>query len=63
ILFPVLVSTGSVIMKLDPVEISDDINATIDAGTKAIMSKGEVVITKSATKTVDEIKEELKEKN
>ena len=63
ILFPILVSTGSVIMKLDPVEISDDINATIDAGTEAIMSEGKVVITKTADETVQEIKEELKESN
>ena len=63
ILFPILVSTGSVIMKLDPVEISDDINATIDAGTEAIMSKGEVVIKDNATDIVNEIKKELKDKN
>jgi len=50
-------------MKLDPVEISDDINATIDAGTEAIMSKSEVVIKKSAAQAVQEIKEELKESN
>ena len=50
-------------MKLDPVEISDDINATIDAGTEAIKSKAEEVITKSAAETVNEIKEELKDKN
>ena len=63
ILFPILVSTGSVIMKLDPSEISDDINATIDAGTDAIMSQGKVIITKTTADTVDAIKEELKEKN
>ena len=63
ILFPILVATGSVIMKLDPVEISDDINATIDAGTEAIMSEGKVVITKTAAEAVQEIKEELKESN
>ncbi len=63
VLFPILVSTGSVIMKLDPVEISDDINATIDAGTEAIISKGEVVIKKSAAEAVQEIKEDLKESN
>ncbi len=63
VLFPILVSTGSVIMKLDPVEISNDINATIDAGTEAIISKGEVVIKKSAAEAVQEIKEDLKESN
>jgi len=63
IMFPILVSTGSVIMKLDPVEITNDINATIDAGTETIMSKGAVVIKKSAAEAVNEIKKELKEKN
>jgi len=63
VVFPILVSTGSVIMKLDPVEISDDINATIDAGTEAIKSKTEEVVSKTAEQTVQEIKEELKESN
>ncbi len=61
--FPILVSTGSVIMKLDPVEISDDINATIDAGADAIRSTTQDAITKSAAQTVDDIKQEIKEIN
>ena len=61
ILFPIFVSTGGVIMKLDPIEISDDINASIDAGNKAILSKTEEIIKKSAAQTVEDIKEELKE--
>ncbi len=36
ILFPVLVSTGAFIMKLDPVEISDDINNSIEKMTDKI---------------------------
>ncbi len=63
VMFPILVSTGSVIMKLDPVEISNDINATIDAHTDTIKSKAETVIKKTAAETVDEIKKELKENN
>ncbi len=63
VLFPILVSTGSFIMKLDPIEISDDINATIDKGTEAIKSKAKIEITKTAMESVQEIKEELKEKN
>lgn len=63
VVFPILVSTGSFIMKLDPVEISDDINATIDQGTEAIKSKVDIEITKSAAQAVEDIKEELKESN
>ncbi|MFT7005176.1 MAG: membrane protein required for colicin V production, partial [Sulfurimonas sp.] len=36
ILFPILVSTGAFIMKLDPVEISDDINSNIDKVTDKV---------------------------
>ena len=50
-------------MKLDPVEISDDINATIDQGTEAIKSKADIEITKSAAQAVKDIQEELKESN
>lgn len=35
-MFPILVNTGSFIMKLDPIEISEDINNTIDQGTKVL---------------------------
>ena len=63
VVFPILVSTGSVIMKLDPVEISDDINATIDKASDAVKSKAETAITKTAQEKVQEIKEELKERN
>ena len=63
VVFPILVSTGSVIMKLDPVEISDDINATIDKASDAVKFKAETAITKTAQEKVEEIKEELKERN
>lgn len=35
-LFPVLVETGSAIMKLDPIEISDDMNKTINKNSEII---------------------------
>lgn len=63
VVFPILVATGSVIMKLDAVGISDDINATIDKGSEAIKSNADLIITKTAKETVEEIKEELKESN
>ena len=56
ILFPILVETGGVIMKLDPVEISEDINASITKGTEAIADK----IDESALDIVNDVKSELK---
>jgi len=53
VLFPILVETGSVIMKLDPVEITKDINASTEALSENI---------KSSTQTiVDDAKAQLKE--
>ncbi|WP_415396070.1 CvpA family protein [Sulfurimonas sp. CS5] len=53
-LFPALVTTGAFIMKLDPVEISDDINSTIDEVKN---------ITKTSTqKIVENTKKELESK-
>ncbi|MEA3371484.1 MAG: CvpA family protein [Campylobacterota bacterium] len=63
VVFPILVSTGSFIMKLDPIEISDDINATIDEGTETIKSAAKIEITRTTAKAVEDIKEELKESN
>jgi len=63
IVFPILVNTGAFIMKLDPIQISDDINTGIDQGTEAIKSKIDLNITKHATEAVKDIKKELKESN
>lgn len=53
-LFPALVTTGAFIMKLDPVEISDDINSTIDEVKN---------VTKTSTqKIVENTKKELESK-
>jgi len=60
ILFPILVETGSVIMKLDPVDISDDINKSINKQVDKAQKHIEKVVEKSATDRVNEIKEELK---
>lgn len=57
ILFPILVETGAVIMKLDPVEISNDINAT----TAAIEEKAKSAIEKSAKDIVNDTKEKIRE--
>ena len=53
ILFPILVETGGFIMKLDPVEISDDINKSVQ--------NIESAIDKSADEMVEKVKKELKE--
>ena len=60
-MFPILVETGSVIMKLDPVEISNDINETIDEGTKAIQNKINETINDSTLQIVEDVKKTLQE--
>lgn len=57
-LFPALVTTGAFIMKLDPIEISDDINNSIDKVTDEVTKS---VIT-STRKIVEETKEEIESK-
>jgi len=57
ILFPILVDTGSIIMKLDPIEISNDINNT----SKSIQDKANKIIEKSTTEITNETIQELKE--
>lgn len=57
VLFPILVETGSVIMKLDPVEISEDINAT----TQALQDKAEEVMGESVTSIANDAKKQIKD--
>jgi membrane protein required for colicin V production len=59
VLFPIMVETGAYIMKIDPVNISDDINETIEAGKKSITDTTEKAIKKSADAQISEIKEAL----
>jgi len=61
VLFPILVETGAFIMKLDPVEISDDINNSITKNAKEIQKNIESTIDNSTQKVVDNVKKELKE--
>lgn len=53
-MFPVLVKTGGFIMKLDPVEISDDINKTIDKGTEVLQDTITKTVTDSAVNMIKE---------
>lgn len=59
ILFPILVETGSFIMKLDPIEISDEINVTIEKGTQIIEDEIAKKVEENALKIVQETKEKL----
>ena len=60
-MFPIMVETGSVIMKLDPVEISNDINKTIDEGTQAIQDKINETVNDSTLQIVKDVKKTLQE--
>ncbi|WP_373035945.1 CvpA family protein [Sulfurimonas sp.] len=73
ILFPVLISTGAFIMKLDPVEISDDINNGIDkvtnevnntikTSTQKIVEDTKNQVSDMAKDNAEEIKSQMQEK-
>ena len=61
ILFPIMVETGAFIIKMDPVHMSDDLNATITEGTAALKEKTEELVQESAQDEIDKIKEQLQE--
>jgi len=61
ILFPIMVETGAFIIKMDPVNMSDDINATITEGTDALKAKTQEIVEESAQGEIDAIKEQLQE--
>jgi membrane protein required for colicin V production len=58
-IFPVLVETGSVIMKLDPIEISSDINDTINKSSEIVTDGLDKTIQGTAQKIVEETKNVL----
>jgi membrane protein required for colicin V production len=62
-LFPILVSTGAFIMKIDPVQGSGDLNATIDKTTKTIAKHIQKGINENMQSKIQEIKKEIKESN
>jgi len=62
-LFPVMVEVGSFVMHIDPAEISQDLNDTIDEGVKATqeqISSTKDAVSKSVDKTLDESAEKIK---
>jgi len=60
ILFPILVETGSYIMKLDPVTIAEDMNVTANNSTNNIEKKMETTINNSSQDMIKDVKEQLK---
>ena len=59
-MFPILVEAGSFIMKLDPIEITDEINETIDKGKEIIQENVNSTINNSAAELLDATKIKLK---
>jgi len=63
-LFPVMVEVGSVVMHIDPAEVSSDLNDTLDEGVKAAqeqLDSAKEVVTDKIDKTLDESAEKIKE--
>jgi len=61
VLFPVLVETGAYIMKIDPVDMTDQINSKIDQGTDMINNATKDVVNQSIDEKVNEIKTKIAE--
>lgn len=60
-LFPVLVETGSAIMKLDPIEISDDMNKTINKNSEIIEDGIDKTLHNKALEIVGSTKKKITE--
>lgn len=61
ILFPIMVESGGFIMKIDPVSLSEDINATIEDSTQAIKEKTDELINENMKEEIQKIKDQLKD--
>lgn len=55
-MFPLLVKSGSVIMKLDPAEVSQDMNATINKSTEAVKDSVNDTLQNSTLKIIEDTK-------
>lgn len=62
VLFPILVETGSIIMKIDPIQISEDVNATIEETTQTLQDKTQELVKESAQQQIAEIEKQIQEK-
>jgi membrane protein required for colicin V production len=61
VLFPIFVETGAFIMKVDPVEISNDINASITKSSAAIDEKVQELTETKTAQIVNEVKNALEQ--
>lgn len=61
ILFPILVETGSVIMKLNPIEISEDLNKSIDRGAEMLQEGAVETLQNSTLKILEDAKKKTDE--
>jgi membrane protein required for colicin V production len=61
LLFPVLTQTGSVIMKIDPVSISSDIDESINNAAQTIENKTQIIIDEKAKEIADGVGGQIKE--
>jgi len=59
-LFPILTKTGSFIMKIDPVSISDDINKSIGKTTKLIEEKTQTLVDEKAKEVTEQVNQQIK---
>ena len=61
ILFPILVATGGFIMKLDPIEISNDLNVSMSENAQAMQEQINETIDNSTLKIVNDAKLKIKQ--
>jgi len=61
VLFPIMSETGAFIMKMDPANISESINSTIESGEKAMKENATNFQTEAIKEQMQNIKEELAE--
>jgi len=58
-IFPILVKTGKIIMKIDPVDISDDINSNIQNTKQTVQDKLDDIVDSETLRIVNETKKKL----
>lgn len=61
IVFPIMAATGSYIMKIDPVEMKEELNATMTDVQESIEEKSKDIIEDAALEKIEEIKAEIQE--
>jgi len=64
ILFPIMVETGSIIMHIDPAEVSSDINESIDEGVKSAqeqINEAKDVVAEKVDETIEESADKIKQ--